>query len=258
MEDRTGAMKAFRAEGGNATANHGGGSMNNQFDPDENGEERPMPEPFTGLQRFERRTELRQVSFYISGLIEHAALYNDLFYTLRSASDTDLIYLHLNTTGGDFDTGLQIINNMRASAAHVVTVLEARAYSMGAFLFLAGDELLVHDNCQLLFHSYSGFFTGKGSEQQAQAAAVANWFAKFMERSCQPFLTQREIKSILKGSDVWMDSDEIRRRLLRMGRPERPAVSRSRKRLALLNGGAGGGAGNSEAGHDGSQGHPVS
>lgn len=209
--------------------------MNSQFDQDEGSDEEALPEPFTGLQRFERRTELRQVSFYISGLIEHAALYNDLFYTLRTASETDLIYLHLNTTGGDFDTGLQIINNMRASDAHVITVLEARAYSMGAFLFLAGDEMLVHDNCQLLFHSYSGFFTGKGSDQQAQAAAVANWFGKFMERSCQPFLSEREIKSILKGTDVWMDSDEIRRRLLRLQRPTRAPGSRS-KRPAPLNG----------------------
>jgi len=209
--------------------------MNSQFDQDEGSDEEALPEPFTGLQRFERRTELRQVSFYISGLIEHAALYNDLFYTLRTASETDLIYLHLNTTGGDFDTGLQIINNMRASDAHVITVLEARAYSMGAFLFLAGDEMLVHDNCQLLFHSYSGFFTGKGSDQQAQAAAVANWFGKFMERSCQPFLSEREIKSILKGTDVWMDSDEIRRRLLRLQRPTRAPGARS-KRPAPLNG----------------------
>jgi len=177
-------------------------------------------EPFRGLQRFERRTELSQISFYISGPIEQASNYYDLFYTLRSASDTDLIYLHLNTSGGDFDTGLQIINNMQASAAHVVTVLEARAYSMGAFLFLAGDELIVHDNCQMLFHSYSGIFTGKGSEQQAQAVAVANWFGKFMERTCQPFLTHDEIKSILKGTDLWMDSDEIRHRMRRL--QERP------------------------------------
>jgi ATP-dependent protease ClpP protease subunit len=75
-----------------------------------------------------------------------------LFYTLSTASETDLVYIHLNTCGGDFDTGLQIINYMLASNAHVVTVLEARAYSMGAFIFLTGDELLLHDNCQLLFH----------------------------------------------------------------------------------------------------------
>lgn len=205
--------------------------MTSQFEPDESPDGATPPELFTGLQRFERRTEVRQISFYVSGLIEQSALYNELFYTLRSAADTDLIYLHLNTSGGDFDTGLQIINNMRASAAHVVTVLEARAYSMGAFIFLAGDELLVHDNCQLLFHSYSGFFTGKGSEQQAQAMAVANWFGKFMERSCQPFLSLREIKGILKGTDLWMDSDEIRRRLLRMQHPAQPAPAGHARRL---------------------------
>ena len=54
---------------------------------------------------------------------------------LRTAAETDLVYLHINSPGGDFNTGLQIINNMLASEAHVVTVLEARAYSMAAFIF---------------------------------------------------------------------------------------------------------------------------
>ena len=181
-------------------------------------------ERFSGLTRFERSTSLRQISFYLSGMIEESSYYSDLFYTLRSAGPNDLIYLHLNTTGGDFDTGLQIINNMLASDAHVITVLEARAYSMGAFIFLAGDELQVHDNCQLMFHSYSGIFTGKGNEQQAQALAVANWFGKFMERTCQPFLTARETSDILKGSDLWMDSDEIRHRLRRVRRQQEHAA----------------------------------
>ncbi len=187
------------------------------------------PVVFTGLQRFERHTVIRQTSYYISGVIDQAAYYNDLFYTLRCAGETDLIYLHLNTTGGDFDTGLQIINNMQASAARVVTVLEARAYSMGAFIFLAGDELVVHDNCQLLFHSYSGSFSGKGNEQQAQAMAVANWFGKFMARICEPFLHAREVAAILKGTDLWLDSDEIRRRLARLQRAGAPGTSVRRR-----------------------------
>lgn len=195
-----------------------------QLDPAEVGNGADTSMMFSGLQRFERQTMIRQTSFYISGLIEQASYYNELFYALRSAGETDLIYLHLNTTGGDFDTGLQIINNMQASMAHVVTVLEARAYSMGAFIFLAGDELVVHDNCQLLFHSYSGSLSGKGNEQQAQAQAIANWFAKFMGRLCQPFLHEREIAAILKGTDLWMDSDEIRRRMLKLLRAGGSAV----------------------------------
>lgn len=183
--------------------------------------------PFQGLARFERATAVRQISYYISGAIQHSSYYTELFYTLRSASDTDLIYLHLNTSGGDFDTGLQIINNMLASSAHVVTVLEARAYSMGAFIFLAGDEFVVHDNCQLMFHIYSGVFSGKGNEQQAQGLALSRWFEKFLNRTCQPFLLSNEIKSILKGTELWMDSDEIRRRMARVTRPQARVAKRT-------------------------------
>lgn len=186
------------------------------------------PFVFQGLNRYERQTQIRQISYYLSGTIQQSYYYTELFHTLRTASDVDLIYLHLNTSGGDFDTGLQIINNMQASNAHVITVLEARAYSMGAFIFLAGDELLVHDNCQLLFHIYSGVFTGKGNEQQAESLALSNWFEKFMTRTCQPFLSATEIKNILKGSDLWMDSDEIQRRLARLQR-ERAKLSLPRK-----------------------------
>lgn len=180
----------------------------------------PNPETFQGLTRYERRSEVRQISYYITGSIQQSHYYTELFYTLRTATENDLIYLHLNTSGGDFDTGLQIINNMLSSSAHVVTVLEARAYSMGAFIFLAGDELVVHDNCQLLFHIYSGVFAGKGNEQQAEVLALSNWFEKFMTRICQPFLSANEIKGILKGSDLWMDSDEIRHRMARMVREQ--------------------------------------
>ena len=37
-------------------------------------------------------------------------------------------------------------------------------------------------------------------------------------RLCSPFLSDSEISRILKGSDVWMDSDGVRQRLMRMQR----------------------------------------
>lgn len=191
--------------------------------------ETPKMEQFRGLLRYERQSVVRQISYYISGNILESHYYTDLFYTLRTASETDLIYLHLNTSGGDFDTGLQIINNMQASNANVVTVLEARAYSMGAFIFLSGDEYIVHDNCQLLFHVYSGSFAGRGNEQQAEVLAVASWFEKFMNRTCQPFLSAAEIRDVLKGSDVWMDSDEIRKRLERLRRAQMKVLNQVKK-----------------------------
>jgi ATP-dependent Clp protease protease subunit len=179
--------------------------------------------PFRGLIRYEQQLPVRQVAYYLCGEINEPQYYTELFYTLRSASETDLVYIHLNSSGGDFNTGLQIINNILASNARVVTILEARAYSMAALIFLSGDELIVHDNCQLMFHIYSGIFAGKGNEQQAEVAAVGNWFEKVMTRLCSPFLSETEITNILKGSDLWMDSDEIRRRLLRLQRAKTAA-----------------------------------
>lgn len=179
--------------------------------------------PFRGLIRYEQQLPVRQVAYYLCGEIREPQYYTELFYTLRSASETDLVYIHINSSGGDFNTGLQIINNIFSSNARVVTILEARAYSMAALIFLSGDELIVHDNCQLMFHIYSGIFAGKGNEQQAEVAAVGNWFEKVMSRLCSPFLTDTEIANILKGSDVWMDSDEIRRRLQRLQRAKNAA-----------------------------------
>lgn len=175
--------------------------------------------PFQGLIRFERQAPVRQVSYYICGELIEPQYYTELYYTLRTATDTDLIYIHLNSPGGDFNTGLQIINNIAASEAKVVTVLEARAYSMVAMIFLSGDELYVHDNCQLMLHTYSGIFSGKGNEQQAEVAAVGKWFEKVMRRICARFLSDEELDNIIKGSDFWMDSDEIRRRLAKDARP---------------------------------------
>ncbi len=185
--------------------------------------------PFKGLIRYEQQSPIRQVSYYLCGDILEPQYYTELFYTLRTAGDTDLVYLHLNSSGGDFNTGLQIINNILASEARVVTILEARAFSMAALIFLCGDKLVVHDNCQLMFHIYSGSFAGKGNEQQAEIVAVSNWFEKVMERICMPFLSENEIGKILKGSDVWMDSDEIRRRLMRIQRAKTPSRAREKK-----------------------------
>lgn len=187
---------------------------------------------FRGMIRYEEQLPVRQISYYICGEILEPQYYTELFNTLRSASETDLIYLHLNSSGGDFNTGLQIINNILASSARVVTILEARAYSMAAMIFLCGDELIVHDNCQLMFHIYSGIFAGKGNEQQAEIMAVGSWFEKVMTRLTSPFLSDAEIKSILKGVDVWMDSDEIRHRLQRLKRAKSPSSQKKTPRKA--------------------------
>jgi ATP-dependent Clp protease protease subunit len=121
--------------------------------------------------------------------------------------------LHLNTTGGNVATGIQIINAIRESAATVTTVLDGEAYSMGAILFLSGDQQAVGDDGQLMFHDYSSGLMGKGNEQRAAVLSAAKWFGKLMVNICSPFLSDVEIEDVLNGRDLWMDSDEVIERL---------------------------------------------
>ncbi len=88
--------------------------------------------PFKGLIRYEQLSPIRQVSYYLCGDILEPQYYTELFYTLRTAAETDLIYLHLNSSGGDFNTGLQIINNIlaameKARASRMVTTRASEA-----------------------------------------------------------------------------------------------------------------------------------
>ena len=50
-----------------------------------------------------------------------------------------------------------------------------------------------------------------------------------MSRVCHPFLSHEEIDNILRGEDIWMDSDEIRKRLKRMNKPEKAANLKSER-----------------------------
>jgi len=154
-----------------------------------------------------------ETHFYISEEIEDPNLYIDMIHCFNIASPGDVIYLHLNTSGGRLDTGVQIINAMNNSQAKVVTVLECMAYSLGTLIFLSGHELVVNDNCVMMLHNFRGGVFGKGNELTSQLDATIKWFNMLAKDIYIPFITEDEFNRIVKGEDLWMQSSEIRKRL---------------------------------------------
>lgn len=175
-----------------------------------------LPQGSSPYEMVEYSMTAHEYHVYLSDEIDDPIEYVDLLATLRRAEAHDLFYLYLNTPGGRLDTGLQLINAMHSSAARVVTILDPQAYSMGALLFLSGKELIVPDNSMLMFHNYSSGLRGKGNEQLAEVQAASRSFEKVMKKVCQPFLSADEIRNICNGQDLWLDSDDILKRLDRM------------------------------------------
>ncbi len=151
--------------------------------------------------------------FYISNSIEKPEHYIEMIHQIRVAGPDDVIFIHLNTPGGDLTTGVQIINAMAASQAHIVCSVEAQSYSLGTMIFLSADEFIVQDNCMMMFHQYIGGVYGKGHEQKAQLLATEEWFEDLTRNIYVPFLSEDEFNGIIKGGDIWIQTEDIKNRL---------------------------------------------
>lgn len=173
--------------------------------------------------------------FYISSSIHDPGSYTEMIHTIRTAGPDDVIFLCLNTPGGRLDTGIQIVNAMKSSEATIVAIIEAEAASMGAILFLAADEHVVHDNCRMMFHDFSGGGNSgaKGNEQFKELTAAIQLYNKLLKNVCIPFLAPQEVERIIKGEDFWMDADQIRKRLKNLS--EKKEVGTKPKRTRKKN-----------------------
>ena len=157
-----------------------------------------------------------QITFMLNQAISDPELYTDMIFRIRNAQPHDIIYIHLNTPGGRLDTGIQLINAMKSSQARIVAVLDSKAFSLGTLIFLAADEFVVHNNCQFMIHNFSSMTHGKGNEQQSELLATIAWFKDIGAQYYIPFLNKEELNNVLSGQDLWMGSEEVRRRLKRM------------------------------------------
>lgn len=184
-------------------------------------------------QHYEQTFTAQHVHFYLSEEISEPSLYTDMIHKITVAGPNDVIFIHLNTPGGQLDTGVQLINAMNNSQAKIVTVLDGMAYSLGTLIFLSGDEMVVNDNCMIMFHNFKGGLGGKGNELTSQLDATVKWFSTLAKKVYIPFMSEDEFDRVLRGEDLWMQSVEIRRRLDKVAKAyasEAEAASTKRKK----------------------------
>lgn len=154
--------------------------------------------------------------YYLSGDIEVPVAYVDMIHRIRTATPDETITIHLNTQGGDLSAGLQIVNAMKYSQAHIIASLEGEAFSLGSLIFLAADEFLIHDNSLMMIHNFSGGSYGKGNEQVSYIEATMKWFKQLAQDYYVPFITEKELAEVLKDNDIYLQTDDIRKRVVRM------------------------------------------
>ena len=154
--------------------------------------------------------------FYLSGPIQDAEEYIEWFDVIRNASSTDTIRIYINSPGGDLFTTLQFLRVMSDTDATVVCSVEGACMSAATMIFLHGHSQEVTPHSLFMFHNYSAGTFGKGGEMYDQLQFERTWSENFMSAVYEDFLTSAEIQSMLHNKDIWMDSDEVVKRLQAM------------------------------------------
>ncbi len=153
-------------------------------------------------------------SFYLLGRVESPHHYVNWFETIRYATESDMIKIHINSYGGDVSTAVQMMRVLGDTEATVLISVEGYCISAASMIFMCGDVYEVSPNSSFMFHTYSGGTMGKGHEMLDQLVHESEWSKSLLRQVYQDFLTETEIERIVDGKDLWMSSDEVVERLL--------------------------------------------
>ena len=151
--------------------------------------------------------------FYLTGEIDSPDKYIEWFDAIRHASETDAVKIYINSYGGDLFTAIQFLRVLSDTPATVVCSVEGACMSAATMIFLCADHFEVTPHSIFMFHNYSGGTIGKGGEMIDQLQHERKWSERLMKEIYKDFMSNDEIKAMLDNKDIWMDGEEVVKRL---------------------------------------------
>lgn len=167
----------------------------------------------SGNNSFTNKPSGKIHEFYLVDMIGDSSDYLEWLNTIRHAKKDDEIHIYINSYGGQLFTAIQLVSAIQKCEAKVKVTIEGVCLSAATIVFLAGDEHEIHPLSSFMIHNYSGGTFGKGNEMFEQINHEKKWSEKVFRDSYSNFLTEEEIVSVLGGKDLWMDADEVAKRL---------------------------------------------
>lgn len=88
------------------------------------------------------------------------------------ALDVEQIELHINSIGGEVTQAVAIMNTLRDHPAKVTTIIDGVAASSASFVALAGDEVVMNQNSQIMIHEAWGLAMGNADDMNDLAGRL--------------------------------------------------------------------------------------
>lgn len=156
-----------------------------------------------------KKTIVNSYDIYMGNDVDLEQQYHQLCHLLRVVvNKDDDVTFHLGNFGGSCHAGMQIVNAVQNCKGKVTMQVEFPCYSMGALLAISGNDLVMEPSTFLMFHNYSGGSRGKGAELIKGALETHKWLMGMFERIGSPFLTNKEIKKLMRDEDIYIHHDD--------------------------------------------------
>lgn len=160
---------------------------------------------------------------YIDEVLVEPSRWRAEFDTIRNAGPSDVINLRINCPGGSDMVMGAFVKAISESQGHVVGHIEHTCNSAATIIFLACNDFIVSDDAEFMVHTSSLGYGGKQNNFNEYSIFVNKTNECLIRKYYADFLTEEEIVAVLKGTDLWMDADEVITRLQRkFGQPQQP------------------------------------
>lgn len=162
---------------------------------------------------FTKEKQLKHFQLFVSEFASLDHELDEIVNKLSDANEDDTIEILISSIGGYTYDLMKIENICREYFYNrTTTKLCSHGLSCGAFLFLIGDERIVFENSELMFHNVSMGIGGKFNEIEDQYVYNKKYWENYITRILCPYFTKTEISQLIKGKDFWLDALEMCKR----------------------------------------------
>jgi len=128
---------------------------------------------------------------------------------LYDTKNKDTLDIRLVSPGGLVIECQQIVNIMKNSfSGRTTAYIESHASSAGAVVFAHADKRVIYENSRLMFHNYSGIYTGKYKDIKDRFEFDEKHIIDFL-KVAKRFLTKKEWKKMINGKNFWFDAHDM-------------------------------------------------
>jgi len=164
---------------------------------------------------YKKKPAHTQYRFFVNDFMEWEKGLHEIYNELWDASEDDKLELRINSNGGMVNEGAQFYSIIKNKFnGRCTTILDNKGYSMGALIFSLGDERIISEYSDMMYHTYSGGVFGKSGEIESRNNHTQKHLKQFFKDIIvgNRFLSKKEFEEMLIGKDFWFGPEEMCKR----------------------------------------------